>query len=164
MLIVQRVSVSWGKESRGAPASVGRNGLPRFFPLPDVSSAPAFLLHVVNLDEHDGFVSKERVEVMQSICPYWLVRFKQLARAIEVSFIFDSGLHGAPRRGRQSGPLFELQPGQWGRFEINGRFGYGGGWSYRHNIFNIAWAIKPERDVFLGDAPDFIVRELADLW
>jgi hypothetical protein len=49
---VQRVQVSWTKQSRGGSAASLRSAAPTAFPLP---SMPAPFVHEVVMREHDGF-------------------------------------------------------------------------------------------------------------
>jgi hypothetical protein len=68
---------------------------------------------------------------------------------------------GMPRRWRRP-PAVRLSRGEWVRWQVNYRFPYEDGWSYRLDTLNLTYGPVASSDVFAG-APTVSVDERASL-
>jgi hypothetical protein len=152
-VIAQWVRTSWTKRSRGGAAAARRNAAPSGFPLPVVQSP---LVHTVMMAEQDDFEPRESVHYGElDQADVLLVEADNRIRVELVATPF-----GLPRRWRRP-PAVRLSQGEWARWQINYRFPYESGWSYRLDILNLAYG-PVSADVFTG-VPTVQVDERASL-
>jgi hypothetical protein len=168
---IQRITTTWTKASRGAPKSAQRAAVPERFPIPPaVLPAKAKRIVVfqkVEASEHEDFIIRDHSEVMDlggrpdfSDEPA-ATRFED--GRLRVWYRPGTWSVGAPDRRGINLNVFNLEPGQWGRLIFNGRFGYGGGWAYHRQVFNIACSLEaPGHDRFASE-PDFTISDEQDL-
>ena len=165
--VVQQVSVTWTKRSRGAPGAVARSAVPEGFPLPDDAAAPsALVVHHVRAAERDGFIPVERVEI-----PDHGVAAEDLAR-VELAVVdgalavarpaarWDRTLAYPRARHQLRKAAFRLTPGTWGRLRANFRHApewCGDGW-YQQIVVNVAWLPDgpAPAELFTGTPAEFL--------
>ena len=168
MIIIQKVKVEWTKASRGGSGAEERNKVPEAFRLPiEVVQVRDFIFHTVGCLESNAFACEADFEtVVAPDRPDTLpLKIQWSAGVVETRFIWSKNECGAPRRNSHS--LFQLQPGQWGRFICNGRFSKDwdiSEWTYHKTVFNVAYVSEYDRDLFCHVSPNFEAKRLARLW
>lgn len=155
--VVQLVSTSWTKQSRGGAAATRRNAAPIAFPLP---ALPPPFTHEVLIREHDGFQPQFTIrEGLPESAPDPAIHLEEADGRLRVQLNLTP--FGTPRRWRRP-PARRLAHGDWLRWQINYRFEDSNGeWTYRLDTLNIAYGPTPA-DLFLG-TPTHHVDELASL-
>jgi hypothetical protein len=138
--VVQRVGMSWTKESRGGREAVRRSAAPTAFPIP---SGLASALHEVSLLESSSFQPHAQVRDLAE-CGMNLLEADGFLTVSPPEAIPG----GVPRRDWRP-PAVRLAPGQWLRWQINYRFGGRTNWTYRLETFNVAYGPLPPK-VFLS--------------
>lgn len=168
MLVVQRITIRWTKASRGGAAAERRNALPAALPLPSLAGATVgYLLHDVQFLEWENFACRENVAESDALTHVRLepVILRVTKAHVAVRFIWSRRHCGAPKRDAHD--LFRLEPGDWGRFVCNGRFGAdssaGRAWEYHMSVFNIASVEDYDRMVFIHYPPKAEAARLAVL-
>lgn len=184
VLVIQEITATWTKASRGSPAAALRNAVPKAVPLPSpIPPVPTggYILQLVLYGEKNAFQSPlVKVDLLRP-----LVKELSDARALvdiepETRWVIpnirivhsDEGMrvelwwkNGAPRREYPVLPKFTLKPDQWGRVEYNLRTSwYDGKWIYRHTVLNIGYLTRSSIGRFIDTAPDHKIVSLADLW
>ena len=114
-IVVQRVSVWWGGENRGAGAARLRRDLPEDFPPP---AGEGCLLHCVAMWDHKGYRPEESVRAPRRGSDPWGLRMGE--RDGRLSVARTSVSDAFPRRWPR--PLFDLAPGEAGLYRANFRF------------------------------------------
>lgn len=168
MIVVQRITTEWTKDSRGGEGALKRNATPDAVELPLIAYPTAqYILHDVRYLESKGFVPD--ATVTESSCSQ-SIRAEPLIlsvskRQISVRFVWSWHHCGAPER--DSHDLFRLDAGQWGRFTCNGRFGAestaGREWGYRKTVLNVALLETYDTHVFTETTPVTEKSSLASL-
>ena len=158
MLIVQRITTEWTKDSRGGEGAIARNTTPDAMELPPLAGRwPSYLLHDVRFLEWERFdclstVTEADMQSHMRIEPLFL---HVTPDHVAVSFVWSWQHCGAPERDSHS--LFQLSVGQWGQFSCNGRFGaesaMGREWSYHKTVFNIAHVATFNDKLFVESTP-----------
>jgi len=111
-VVVQRVSTTWTKRSRGFPDATLRNALPVSFALP--SGGPP-LFHDVRMLEWEDFTPQ--VSVAHGAPPRHDFGLRLVGPTLQVRL--PNGF-GAPTRAYR--PAMLLQPGEWVRWYLNNRW------------------------------------------
>lgn len=185
VLVLQEITTTWTKTSRGSPAAALRNAVPKAAPLPfPVPPVPVggYLLQLVLYGESNAFQSplvkvdlvrpslkelsdaRARVDIGPGVRWHMPnIRVAQSDRGVRVELWWK---HGAPRRQYPNYPNFALEPDQWGRVEYNLRTGWWneGEWYYRHTVLNIGYLSPLAIARFTDTAPDHRIVSMADLW
>ena len=152
-VIAQWVRVSWTKRSRGGQAAARRNAVPSGFPLPTIQSP---LVHTVMMAERDDFESRESLHYGEPDQTEVLLR--EADGRLRVELVITP--FGMPRRWRRP-PAVWLSQDEWVRWQVNYRFPYEDGWSYRLDTLNLAYG-PVSSDIFTG-VPTLHVDERASL-
>jgi hypothetical protein len=169
-VIVQRITTSWTKRTRGAEGRERRARLPVAYPLPDrvLVSRSASVCHSVVRGEASDYA--ERVALSFDAAPTArvgsgansAVQLTHREANLEVAFMGAATDTGQPVRAQM--PSRSLLSGQVATVRFNGRFvGWYDGW-YEDKIVHIAYDVTPSRDLFLGAAPAFVIDARVDLW
>lgn len=172
MIVVQRISVMWTKQSRGGKGAQLRNSVPNAFTLPLIGKPEndsVLMCHNIKVDEKERFDHERNRQVkFEEIVPQKkffvgacrLILEKEKLSAI---YIYSATNVGAPQREFHPKTVLNLTPDTWGRVIYNGRFGWDSEWWYRKTVLNIGWFTGeiPE-NVFLGE-PQHTFSDLADL-
>ncbi|MFF3889919.1 hypothetical protein [Streptomyces sp. NPDC001914] len=140
--VVQRVSTSWTKKSRGGSEAARRNAAPTAFLLPPGLRSG---LHEVAMLESESFEPRTQVRDLSE--PGTILREVDGLLRVDPP---EVSMFSMPRRDRRP-PAVRLALGQWLQWHVNHRFvgRCEGAWSYRLETFNILYgAAMP--DVFLG--------------
>lgn len=146
-VVVQWISTSWTKRSRGEPAATLRNAVPDGLPLPDLTMP---LLHRVTAREADGFLLHE--EVSHEL-PHRQVVLQPVDDGLRVQVEPPFGVPVRPHR-----PHIILGPNDWVRWQINSRSSTASGmgdWYYVSHTFNIGYG-DIEAAAFCGESPHLI--------
>ncbi len=169
---LQTIQTRWFKVSRGAPMAAKRASVPEQFDLLPIKDCPLkgrfVALHIVEAFEQDEFEPLQKLEEHDletrsdfKDAPVTL-RFRDGRLVVE--YLYDVWAVGAPKRPPIIRNIFTLAPETWGRFSLNGRFGYGSGWHYHRRVLNIAFSsTSPDSQTFSGE-PDFTFSDEHDLW
>lgn len=152
-VIAQWVRTSWTKRSRGGVAAARRNAVPSGFPLPSVQPP---LVHTLAAAERDNFEVRESLHYGEPDRADVLLR--EADGMLRVELVVTP--FGMPRRRRRP-PAIRLSQGEWVRWQVNYRFPYEDGWSYRLDTLNLAYG-PVLSDVFTG-TPTLHVDERASL-
>ncbi len=168
MLIVQRITTEWTKASRGGSGAAARNAVPDALPVPaPADPASDRLLHDVQFPEGEQFDGQASMTPLSSQVHIRLepVVLRVTSQLVATRFVWSWHHCGAPER--DSHDLFQLSPGQWGRFTCNGRFGAesscGREWGYHKTIFNIAFVKQFDSHLFVTTTPSADESRLAVL-
>jgi hypothetical protein len=161
-VVVQLVTVSWSKRSRGGEAARLRAALPEAYPIHRTLFGNRWGLHQVAMYEPAGFQPRERTEVDDVVKNVVGVTLELQHDGLHVQFVWTPDVGVPPRRPR-SRP-FVLRPGEWGRVVHNGRFVDfdTGGWYYRKQVVNVALLARFAPRIFLGE-PLHLTRRLGAL-
>ena len=149
----QWIRTTWTKQSRGGPAAARRNAAPVGFQLPETRPP---LTHTVVMDERDGFESRESTQHEEPDRADVLLQ--EADGRLRVELVVTP--FGMPRRWRRP-PAVRLSRGEWVRWQVNYRFSYEDGWSYRLDTLNLAYG-SATPDVFMS-APTHHIDERASL-
>lgn len=154
-IIVQRVTTTWTKASRGGAGATARNQAPVAFRLP-----PGAAWHTVGMAEEDQFepAHEAGAAVPEFVCEELGVRIDggQLSMLPQVPASWMPGRHRRP-------PRQSVAPGAWLRWSVNYRLGLDRGWTYGLVTWNVAFRAQScGRELFGGDPPH-AVSELAAL-
>jgi hypothetical protein len=169
MIVVQQISVHWGKESRGGRAAQRRNAVPEAFSLPEIAPVTDRfkLVHDTVYAWWDNN-SKHKLSV-EDFVPHKTfyiggLRIKPTEDIVSVTYSYALNC-GAPVRTSIPRKVLSLTSGTWGRIIYNGRFSnnWTGSWTYEKNVFNIGYFDTPKKNAFRGK-PISIFSDLADLW
>jgi len=173
IVIIQRISTTWTKQSRGSPGAIKRNATPEALKLP-LEELPregcSFIEHGSSFHERSGFEDPRPSIVFENFSlerPMRLggVLLQREAGRVRVSWDYDSADVGMPLRQQKKNDVFELALNQWGRVTYNGRFnGEGEIWWYRKTVLNVGLFEKATASVFVGSVPDVIVDKTASLY
>ena len=169
---LQTIQTRWSKASRGAPNSTKRASVPDHFDLLSSQDRPSkgrfVALHVVEAFEQDDFQPLQKLEEhdLDSRADFKdapvTLRFRD--GRLTVEYFYDVWAVGAPKRPPIIRNIFTLAPETWGRFSLNGRFGYGSGWSYHRRVLNIAFSSSPPDSRIFAGEPDFTFTDEHNLW
>lgn len=166
MVIVQVVTTTWTKASRGHPGSVARARVPEAVALTVTPSDPdpgEVLVDTHRAEEADGFVLQvgtvERRPLPAVVAGVRLEAVDGSVHAVRLA----RRTMGFPRNERDR-PLFTLGAGETGRLVMNRRTSGYHGWSYEKVVVNVAVTPGADRDVFVRRDPDERVDEQADLF
>lgn len=174
-IIVQRITTTWTKASRGAAAARLRNALPKVLRLPSEVFAAPMAMHRVVFAESTGFDRSESVSRTASLAELagrdLLLAAKDME--LEVQFIRDRNNAAVASRSYcdETGavvdrvPAFALTVGQWGQLEYNGRYvdADTGNWWYGRTVVNIGLFAGAATDRFCTSRPNARFVELAIL-
>lgn len=167
MIVVQRISTTWSKKSRGMPGAAKRNTIPRRLTIPFYTSdIDGIYAHEVNSFERSNFNLEQSTKFFENKRRYWSLDFVEDRNneIIEVFFAYSISEHGKPNRGTYRRPLFKLSPGEWGAFHINGRFiSYSGQW-YCQYFVNIANTKNVQPNMFLESGEKYFVDKTVHLF
>lgn len=170
-VILQQIIVRWTKASRGGTNASKRNAVADAFQLAEIPQhnfQNALIHHQLTFTEEIGFVSPsvemnvEQLQIPLQLTELACMRFQVKPDVATFQPLENMTCLGAPRRNLVFKRM-ELSVGQWGRFMLNGRFGFANEWSYQKMVTNIAFVETVDRDIFLGE-PDQFIQAMADLW
>ncbi len=136
MIVLQAITVSWTKRSRGMPGAAKRNAVPEAWPVPDEGGC-ALLLQEVRFSEYrdftDPLVTVERDPGAERLHAAYRLEFERTDAGLAVYF------RGDPLRPQYPGPrkVFTLGAGEWARLISNGREPLEDTWAYARHICNI---------------------------
>ncbi|GAA3756851.1 hypothetical protein HDA32_005903 [Spinactinospora alkalitolerans] len=141
-ITVQRITVSWPKERRGAEAANARAGLAGAFPLPHgTTGAGPVLVHRVRMRDEDGYRVEETFDPFAERVPREFgLRFEEHDGLLVVhrTSVDDAFPRRRPRE------LFRIHPGAFARYRANHRFITSSGrWWYALWTFNIGYGPLP---------------------
>lgn len=158
-LVVQDISMSWDKNSRGGKWAVLRNAVPDALPLKDIPVVDAPLtriFHYADYGSHTKYQKPGMRITAEAIVPEkWFhfpcteVRVTDGQAVVEYSFRVDEG--GMPDRYAYT-RTYTLSVGDWMRIMFNGRFTDRDNrqWWWQKTILNIGLFEHVERKAFLG--------------
>jgi hypothetical protein len=169
-LIVQRMTSTWTKRTRGAAGRERRAHLPAAYPLPDavLVSRSASVCHDISGSEASAY--RELFSVAFDAQPTArtgtaassAVQLKSRDAGLEVAFTGCVTDTGRPVRSPMLAKV--LRSGQVATVRFNGRFvGHEQVW-YEDKIVMIAFDIMPSRDLFLSASAVFVIDARVDLW
>jgi hypothetical protein len=151
-VVVQQITLVWTKPSRGGPAAVARNRLPRAYTM--VLSDAAFVYQRHSITQDRGVFDRRIVE------EYSAATVPRTARDLTLS-LTSAGLRvdlrwtahmGMPPR-RPKTPALELRLGEYGRVVTNGRHTSHDDQHYTRDIYNIAVCQDFTEDAFTALEP-----------
>ena len=175
MILVQHVTSSWSKASRGGPSAARRNAVPEALLLPKAAVGKrgnALIQHTASYGEDNDFVSPshdsltaESAGVIRIGC----VRVEPLDGGARVAFEYDFRVAGMPPRDAhqmaKARADFELAVGEWGRVLYNGRFSSDeGGWGYQKTVVNVGCHDEVQAEAFVSTRPLYTIDRMASLW
>lgn len=182
LVVMQVLTTSWTKRSRGGANAERRNAVPQALPLPRMERplSPAYVVHSVGFYEYEDFQPSEKQapRVLALTAPLAFSNLVLLPNAEErtVKVTVDgkveepvgggrddaepSLLPGNAGGGRTSAGRFVLAEGEWGQVAYNRRFSYEDGWAYRKWVFNIAVARALQADLFTVGPPTALVARM----
>ena len=146
------------------PEAHSRNSVPEKFLLPNLPmEQEGIVAHEVMASEDNNFECYQNIISVNSNSRYWSLSFQKKDELLEVAFRYSYGAHGQPKRSSYQ-ILFNLEPGQYGSFKINGRFTYYSGQFYRQQIVHVAHKPTNGPELFLKHEPIKVVSKLAHLF
>jgi len=153
-LLVQRIQVSWTKESRGADGAVRRNAVPLAVPWRDSDAA----FHSVAAAEESQF---QPVEAWETAVPAEVIRDLDLRTEPQsVSILPALSGYWMPKRHRRP-PRLRIAPNEWARWTINYRLGLDQGWVYGQVTYNVAFAAGEPGSAFAARCAAFVDERAA---
>lgn len=175
MILVQHITSSWSKASRGGPPAARRNAVPEALPLPTEAAGKrgdTLIQHTVSYGEDNDFASPLHDSLTAGgagVIRVGCVRVEPLAGAARVAFEYDPRAAGMPPRDTHPRAAaktgFELGAGEWGRVLYNGRFSSDeGGWWYRKTVVNVACCDEVKAEVFVSTRPLYTIDRMVVLW
>ncbi|HEX8500186.1 MAG TPA: hypothetical protein VF659_06295 [Pyrinomonadaceae bacterium] len=175
MILVQHITSSWSKASRGGPSAARRNAVPEALPLPDAAVGKrgnAILRHSASYREDNDFSSPSHDSLTAEgagVIRVGCVSVEPLGGGARVAFDYDLRAAGMPPRGahpRASAKAdFELAAGEWGRVLYNGRFSSDeGGWWYQKTVVNVGCYDEVRAEAFVSARPLYTIDRMANLW
>lgn len=151
-LVVQVISISWGKKHRGAEGGALVNRLPlavRLPALPDREDKT--LLHTHVLSSTEGFNGRDVFESH----PHCLSPFA----CGEVRFEREEDLYHATYRRAYIEKTFVLEPKKVYRFEYSRKTSSEGAWVFHKVAVNATLVESCRQDLFVIQEPDFKFRD-----
>lgn len=171
MIVVQEISVTWTKLSRGGQNAHLRNQVKEGFALPAIpkpEAANTLIRHTIKVDEAEQFDAErnQRVEVQEFSLTkkpmVGAVRLTLTEDKLAAIYTYSPSSVGAPARDPRAKTVLILTPGTWGRIVYNGRFGWDSEWWYRKTVLNIGYFDEAPKKVFL-EKPPHLFTDLANL-
>ena len=161
--VMQQITTSWSKETRGVHGREVRARLPQWYPLPDAAlvSRASRIEHLVRREEPD-YAATEAVKAISADSTRPQHRsVEALVEGDVLAVVFEwPGDCGAPARHQRR---IVAQRESWVRVYYNGRFAdHDRSW-YEDKIVNVAFGILPVRDLFQG-RPAAELECRVDLW
>lgn len=173
IVIIQRISTDWTKQSRGSPGAIKRNSTPQALTLPLEELPPggcSFIEHSSSFSERRDFedprpsISFENF-VLERPMRFGGVLVQRDAGRVRVSWNYTSEDAGMPLRPQKKNDAFELALNQWGRVIYNGRFnGEGEIWWYQKSVLNVGLFARAAAAVFVETVPDVVIDKTAMLY
>ncbi len=174
MIVIQWVSTSWTKASRGHPGSSRRNAIQDGYPLPSavLECASSVFSHQLQANESSGFElqgSFRSYEPSDPLSPLnsssRLLKLELEDHLLSLHFTPDSLAMGAPSR-RHLARTFKLRPGEWVRLRMNGRHTdyHTGTRHYSKQVCNVALVSAPVIDLFTSGTPTYELDGMARLF
>src|SRR5579872_3530614 len=170
-VIVQRITTTWTKRSRGAAGREHRARLPVAYPLPDAALVSRSASMCQEIDRHEASVYREREAISFDAQPTaWsrrtlrsAVRLRLGGAGLEVAFNGTGvGAYDAGRPPRWPMPAKVLRSTQVATVRFNGRFvGYEEAW-YEDKILHVAFDATPHRELFLSTSAAFVIDARVD--
>lgn len=162
VIVVQVITITWTKASRGAPGAVERAAVAEVAPVPSAGTAPV-LVHEVEAHESAGFAVIDRGTRAPGPLPIDVagVRLDDRDGVVAVTRMATTRDGWPPRPYDR--PAFRLESGQWGRLLRNSRHSDHDGWRYSKVIMNVGNLAGVRTDAFTGD-PVATIDEQAALW
>lgn len=152
VLVVQVVSICWGKTFRGAEGGALLNRLPLAVKLPALPhQEDRTLLHTHVLSSNDGFKGSDVCESHDrflSPFAYGEVRFEREKKTYQTTY-----------RRAYIEKTFVLEPEKVYRFEYSRKTSPEGVWVFHKVAVNVALVEVYRQDLFLIQAPDFKFRD-----
>jgi hypothetical protein len=169
ILLVQHISTSWSKASRGGPRAGVRNAVPVALPFSKlVPSETRSVLHEVQFNERTEFTPHEEVIIDGGILPRGKALCITAGRDADGAWAlydYSTECGGAPDRSgvrkRLTAPL-----DRWIRIVANGRFApaWDGDWWYEKHVVNVGLFSSLAPYCFTATEPADVFEALAALW
>lgn len=175
-MIIQSISLSWNKKTRGAPYSTLRNRYNKSFGIPDsmihANSQLTFPVHKIELIQNENGIEMKRnnVEYVESSLNSWKLGCIEIQRDdYECIVYFNYSDHcGKPirydtRNHYLSEKAFELSKNEYGRISYNGRWvhPHTGEWIYRLHILNVYNSSCTDKELLNKNRPMKEYKQLA---
>lgn len=167
-VVLQLISTSWTKRSRGGPWAQLRNATPLSLPLPlelAADEGAAYWLHQVSFSEMHRFQDPSvRMDVWRGKATVEVEAFRMERTEDGVRVLLNHNRMGAPggreewsgnTRGQPHEELFRLSSGEWGRAVYNQRELYfdSGEWGFNKYVLNVGLLHGASRKVFVETEP-----------
>ncbi|WNZ14235.1 hypothetical protein [Streptomyces sp. 11x1] len=189
MIVVQRITTYWTKQSRGGGAATRRNAVPEAFPLQAPGPA-GVLVNEVEAHERDGFTALHTIRTSDRPSGSDSSRAEDpgggsfSCDAVSLSpvtrgvfLMEDDGrlrvvVSPPPARLSSRGPrhLFTLGPGEYGRRRFNSRFTPSGCGCHSHQWWYEKWVVNvaypggtPAPNLFTQREPTHVLDRLVRL-
>jgi hypothetical protein len=148
MVVLQRITVTWWKSARGAPAATLRNALPKALPLIPAKAAYVFQGHAFH-EKGDGYAHRLVEETTSDEVPRQTGCIVHVVEQAGLSVgVFWGPYGGNPHRKSRPRAML-LAPGTIGRALVNARHtGSDGHWYYTRDIYNLALVERADEDLF----------------
>lgn len=162
-LVIQRVSILYGKLHRGMPGSQKRADLPRAFALWPDPRANVFQCHTFHAFDSLDFVHRAE-ECRDTRVTGDRVRIGCLSANVgRAELVLDIRSLGKPMKRGSHAPL-QLAAGGWARLITNGRFvDSHGGQHYEEDTYNVGLFAELDDEIFLRTEPSAVLDDRADL-
>jgi hypothetical protein len=174
MIIIQKIQVWWGKESRGAPGAVLRNAVPKSLSIHSLEGLflfeeYCFIPWYMNVSErYEGFQPKLSQHLYTDQVPGKIANLllDYQNDELRIGFHWDERV-GKPSRYDKKTAL-RLQSGMYGRLIVNGRHVeydiHNNVHHYIQDTYNIAVVNQPTLNLFTSQEPDQICDLRAHLF
>ena len=157
--VVQKLTTSWNKDSRGKEGAAKRNSTPSELRIP-LTSRPAegkLLLHQVTYSSwqsSDFDKPLESFELLEPKRPFRIgsVTVEFVPTGLHVIYCYTPEDVGAPYR-TDFPREFDLKPKEWLQIVHNGRFSNEGFWYYDKTVINVGLFEQLDAEVFLHSQP-----------
>lgn len=168
-MLVQVITTTWTKQSRGAPTSAIRNMVPEALAIPNDQPIQlgGLLVHSAKFNEKNDFHVHESVEIVTCASDLLGMSFLESPKGVDVLYSDSSGCGYPGRPGLRRTQLFCLGSGEIGRLRINWRYSGSmcqhGEWVYVKEVINVANVTAFATDLFVSSAYK-LADHMADLW
>lgn len=164
-VIIQSITIYWGKGHRGGLDAAKRNSIHESFELPINAcinlADNSIIVHEIRCNSYDNFEIRENVYAVES--PEIKIKgslVKIGKEVVQVYFKYSDYDCGKPYRSNhdEMGTLipleekaFDLHDNEYGRIVFNGRYTdmYNSSWWYEKKVHNIIRTTKNEKDIFI---------------
>jgi len=178
-MIIQSISLTWDKKTRGAPYSTLRNRYNKSFGIPvsmiHDNSQLTFPVHKIELIQNENGIElkNNKVEYVESSLNSWKLGCIEIQRYDDDCFVYynysdDCGkpIRYDTRNHYLSEKAFELSKNEYGRISYNGRgiHPHTGEWIYRLHILNVYNSSCTDKELLNKKRPMKEYKQLAVLF